>query len=343
MTTMAGNDVSKWQGQIDWSEAAQQTGFEMVKATQGIKEIDPDYARNIAALRAAGEHRGSYHYPDAGDPVAEADFYILHAGRQNGEMQALDFEGAVLTHADPVGWAVRFLTRVIERTNNVPLIYMSGSTEAKFDWARVVALNVGLWLASWQATKPNPGGPWPFVIMWQRSDDGKLAGVDGNVDQDVFYGDTATWAKYANNRTAPAAPKPGPAPKPLPKPAPAPKPAPPKPAATPGVHVVVQGDNLTRIAQTAGVSVAELVEWNKARYPSLGWNKNMIHPGWELVTHATAAAHGSYTVRSGDNLSTIAAEHHTTVAALVNANKHNHPSLASNPDHIEAGWTLTLP
>jgi GH25 family lysozyme M1 (1,4-beta-N-acetylmuramidase) len=293
-TKIDGVDVSKWQGKIDWQEAQHQLGFAMFKATEGVSEIDTEYVRNIGAARKAGLHRGSYHYPDAGDPVAEADYYVKHAHRKNGEMQALDFEGAVLNLKDPVGWAAKWLRRVIAKTDNCPLIYMSGSTVHRFDWSRVIKLNAGLWCASWDSAKPDPG-QWPFVIMWQRADDGKLTGINGQVDEDVFFGNPSTWAAYANNRSTktvkakkPAAKKPAPA-KPAPAPAkPAPKPPAPKPAAPtkPKEHIVREGDSLSGIAAAAGVSVKQLVAWNKGKYASLGWNPDLIDVGWELRVSA---------------------------------------------------------
>jgi GH25 family lysozyme M1 (1,4-beta-N-acetylmuramidase)/LysM repeat protein len=346
--TESGVDISKWQGSVDWAEAKTQLGFAMVKATQGVAEVDPDYAPNIAALREVGEHRGSYHYSDGGDAAAEAEFYVQHAGRQNGEMQALDFEGAVLENPDPVGWAAAWLAKVIELTGNRPLIYMSGSTVTRFDWARVVALNVGLWCASWGGTPDH--GQWPFAIMWQRDDNGRLAGIGGNVDQDVFYGDASVWARYANNFEPPAIAHPAPAPAPAPLPAPHPQPAP-APAPVPGtaVYTVKAGDTLTAIAAEHGMSIAQLVHANEHAYPSLAWNENLIQIGWRLLVpnRVPAPAHpvsqpATHTVVAGDTLSSIAGTYHTSVAELVTLNAGHYPTLPHDPNLIDIGWTLRV-
>jgi uncharacterized protein YkwD len=60
----------------------------------------------------------------------------------------------------------------------------------------------------------------------------------------------------------------------------------------------------------------------------------------------SAAVLGSgttYTVRPGDSLSEIAAEHGTTVTELVRLNADQYPSLKSNPGLIEPGWVLVMP
>lgn len=331
MSEMQGNDLSHWNGHVDWSQAKEQLQFAMVKATQGTNYVDPLYSEDITGLRVAGERRGSYHYPNGDDPAAEAAWYVHHAGRQNGEMQALDFEGEILNHHDPVGWAAAFLGRVRELTNNLPLIYMSGSVCTRFDWSRVQAMGVGLWVASWQSVAPTHLGGWKFAIMWQRSDDGSLAGVHGRVDQDVFFGNATTWAAYANNHGTPAPPPPGP-PKPTPPPAPTPS--------APKTYSVQHGDTLSAIGRAHDVSVHQLVVANEHRYPSLGWNEDLIQVGWVLIISTSPHPPATYTVKKGDTLSGIATHYATTVAHLVDLNKAHYPSLAKNDDLIQVGWVL---
>ena len=63
-----GVDVSKYQGTIDFAKIkAAGTTYVFVKATEGITGVDPDYARNVAAARAAGLVVGSYHFYETDD------------------------------------------------------------------------------------------------------------------------------------------------------------------------------------------------------------------------------------------------------------------------------------
>ena len=95
-------------------------------------------------------------------------------------------------------------------------------------------------------------------------------------------------------------------------------------------HIVQSGDTLSAIASNWGTNWQEL-----ARQNSLS-NPNMIYTG--RVIHFTGGQYGAtartYTVRSGDNLSSIASRLGTTVQSLVSMNG------ISNPNLIYAGQTL---
>lgn len=189
-----GCDVSKWQ-----VDGVPDTAFVIMKATQGITEVDFRYGPRLAECRAARKLIGSYAYADGLDPVQEAKYYVANNKRVAGEIQALDFESSpgVLTVKDPVGWALTWLKTVESLTQNKPLIYMNGNTAGRFDWTRVVKNNNGLWLAVWQSIPPS-SYQWPFFIMWQNSDNGNIAPISGRVDTDIFFGDAATWKKYGS-------------------------------------------------------------------------------------------------------------------------------------------------
>ena len=133
----------------------------------------------------------------------------------------------------------------------------------------------------------------------------------------------------------------------------------PAPAADRGAttltYTVKKGDCLSKIAARHGVRVSEILELNAISKPS------RIRAGDTLVLPAHArrqstdrvhsapkrraehrastlapAADGTYTIRPDDTLGEIAAAHHTTVAALREANR-------LTGDRIVAGKTLAIP
>lgn len=51
----------------------------------------------------------------------------------------------------------------------------------------------------------------------------------------------------------------------------------------------------------------------------------------------------TYTVQSGDTLSKIALQFHSTVEQLVSLNRDQYPGLAQDPSHLQVGWNLRVP
>jgi peptidoglycan DL-endopeptidase LytE len=84
-------------------------------------------------------------------------------------------------------------------------------------------------------------------------------------------------------------------------------------------HVVKTGDTLWGISKSYGMSISGLKSLN-------GLKSDVIHPGQKLkvsgtaATTAPASSSSTYTVRSGDNLSTIAARHNLSLSQLMSIN-----------------------
>lgn len=112
--------------------------------------------------------------------------------------------------------------------------------------------------------------------------------------------------------------------------------------ATPaGSYSVKAGDSLSAIAARYGMSYETLARLNNISNP------NRIYVGQVLklssgstvsnvVNHSTASAAGSYTVKSGDSLSTIAARYGMSYETLARLNN------ISDPNRIYVGQTLNL-
>ena len=62
-------DISKWQGNVNWSEAAKELDFVILRASCGTSE-DTKYERNVNACIENSIPFGAYHYVKAG--TAEA-------------------------------------------------------------------------------------------------------------------------------------------------------------------------------------------------------------------------------------------------------------------------------
>lgn len=191
-----GIDVSHWQGSIDWQAVARGGyHFAVLKATESTNYTDPTFAANRARARAAGLVTGAYHFARYGDPIAEADRFCSAVGSlAAGEFAVLDWE---IDAADPVTWSRRWLDRVAERLGVRAFVYMNQFHRSKWAWKQIADLGHPLWLAKYDGvTDQPPGGPWPVTSMKQFTDKGKVPGISGGVDVNVFYGDLKALTKY---------------------------------------------------------------------------------------------------------------------------------------------------
>ncbi|MDD1401908.1 LysM peptidoglycan-binding domain-containing protein [Limosilactobacillus reuteri] len=114
------------------------------------------------------------------------------------------------------------------------------------------------------------------------------------------------------------------------------------------IYTVKSGDTLSGIAGKFNTTYTQLAQLNHISNP------NVIHVGQVLTLHQTTAqnttnhqesqqnkqvttsANGTYTVKSGDTLSQIAARFNTTTSALASTNH------ISNPNLIEVGQQLRI-
>jgi GH25 family lysozyme M1 (1,4-beta-N-acetylmuramidase) len=67
---------------IQWHvEVAAGSQFVYVKATEGTTYVNPHFAADFAAAKAAGRYVGAYVYarPDLGNPIGQADHFLRHA------------------------------------------------------------------------------------------------------------------------------------------------------------------------------------------------------------------------------------------------------------------------
>jgi lysozyme len=196
-----GIDVSSWQGNPDWAKvAASGIRFAFTKVTEDTGYVNPTFAHNWAGIRAAGLVRGAYHFarPGTQDADDEARYFldlVLTQGElETGDMLALDIESG---SGDLGPWALEWCRTVEARVGFKPLIYTGRWFTESHDMADDVELaQYGLWLAAYQQQMPAPPAPWDVVAFWQHSSTGRVPGIVGDVDLNVFNGDASRLAFY---------------------------------------------------------------------------------------------------------------------------------------------------
>lgn len=192
-----GIDVSNHQEDIDWAGvAASGVRFAFIKATEGTHYHDPFFPQNWIGANQFGIFRGAYHYarPRLNSGRGEAEYcfdYVTRGELVRGDMFALDMEETGNEGAGYLGdWVAEWFSRMEELSGAKPLLYSSPGYMAPHGLNESRLTNNGLWLASWGlSTVPTPPAPWPHVAFWQYSASGRIGGINGDVDLDVFNGD----------------------------------------------------------------------------------------------------------------------------------------------------------
>lgn len=314
--TMNGIDIASYQSGIDLTVVP--CDFVIIKATQGTGYVNPDCDRAYQQAKRAGKLRGTYHYVGGGNAVAEADYYINNIkGYLKDGLLAIDWEAEQNSAWGNEAYLEQLVRRVIERTGIKPLIYSMASRYAQVA-AVAKKLDCGLWIAEY--ADMNPTGyqthPWRegayACAIRQYASTGRLNGWGGNLDLNIAYMTREQWAKYVNPGGKPAA-----------------APAPSKPAAP--------------AKKSEDTIAAEVIagKWGNGsdrvnRLRAAGYDPAKVQAKVNAKLGASKPAVRTYTVRSGDNLSSIAARYGTTYQALAAKNG------ISNPNLIYPGQVLRI-
>lgn len=195
-------DTSNLQG--GYNPALTGTDAVIVKATQGNWFVDGYCDSVVQQAIAAGMPWGFYHFADDADAIIEADFFVANCRNYFGKgIPVLDWEGD-----QSVTWVNAFVVCVHEQTGVWPWIY---ANPWRFDQGGVNP-NCARWVAGY----PDVASPtwsqargWDCpvadgnVVAWQFCSDGRVNGISGNVDLDLFYGNKEQWLAYARGGNRP--------------------------------------------------------------------------------------------------------------------------------------------
>lgn len=320
-------DISHWQSVSSWTQIKQNCGFIIFKATQGTNFTDPKVASFIKGAESVGLPYFLYTYLNKGNELAQAQ-YLVRVGKS---MAGKYFKGYMLDVEEGNSAAgVQAALNYLKSLGGKSILYTGyrhynlykGVIDSRGSNVCWMESRYGNNTGQYNAKYPSH----PGVDLHQYTSNGSCPGIGGNVDLSRLTG-----TKSVSWFTGGAAPKPAPTPAPAPKPAPQP--------ASGDYYTVVKGDNLTKIAQKYGTTVANLVAWNGIKNP------NLIYPGQKLRVRngsapapkpAPAPAAQYYTVVRGDNLTKIAKKYGTTVNNLVKLNG------IKNPNLIYAGQKLRV-
>jgi len=189
-----GIDISHYQGKIDWDElrSAMIEGcpirFIMIKATEGSNRLDENFNENFRNAREYGYIRGAYHFwSNKSSAREQAAYFLKKVKLQHGDLPPVldvehkpkaqsveDFQRDVLT----------WLHVVEDKYHVKPIIYTYRKFKEKYLSAPVFD-DYPYWIAHYYVDKVEYQGAWKF---WQHTDVGRLPGIKGYVDFDIYNG-----------------------------------------------------------------------------------------------------------------------------------------------------------
>lgn len=193
---LQGIDVSHYQPSVKWESLKHTTAFVFVKATESTSKVDPRFAAHWSGAREAGLPRGAYHFfhpqEDVDQQVAN---FIKHLKPDPGELppvvdvEQFRDEYSGFTCAQLAERLQRFSQGVEKELGRKPMIYTNHVTWSTSFCDHPYFIDHPLWLAAYvkQAEPKLPKG-WKRWHFWQYTDSGKVAGIDGQVDQSYFNG-----------------------------------------------------------------------------------------------------------------------------------------------------------
>ena len=187
-----GIDISHYQGKIDWEQLKNAmikgcpVRFVIIKSTEGSSRLDENFRENFNQARDFGFIRGVYHFWSNKSTAREQAYYfldqvhltdgdlppVLDIEHKPADKSVEDFQRDVLT----------WLHIVEDKYHVKPIIYTYYKFKEQYLSAPVFE-DYPYWIAHYYVDKVQYKGKWKF---WQHTDVGKLPGIKGNVDFNIY-------------------------------------------------------------------------------------------------------------------------------------------------------------
>lgn len=189
-----GIDISHYQGKINWEKLSNAQiehspiRFVMIKATEGSTQIDDCFQDNFKNARDYGFIRGAYHFwSNKSSARDQARFFLKNVHLKDGDlppvldvenkpedMSVEDFQREILT------WM-----HIVEDKYHVkPILYTYYKFKNQYLNTPVFD-DYPYWIAHYYVDEIEYEGDWKF---WQHTDAGRLPGIRGTVDFNLYNG-----------------------------------------------------------------------------------------------------------------------------------------------------------
>jgi lysozyme len=207
-----GIDVSNHNGDINWNKvAANGKRFAYVLATDGEGFTNPLFKSQFNGARDAGLLVGAYHFArPSGSASDQADFLLSTIDYHSDgktlppeldlEVNPADGGCYGLSPGQMQDWVKAFNARVKQETGMDAVLYANSSfwNQCMGGTDAFKSTNP-LSLAMYGSGSPSSPGGWDHYTIWQNSQWGRVNGVDGDVDLDVFNGGLDQLRKFTRH------------------------------------------------------------------------------------------------------------------------------------------------
>lgn len=304
---LKGIDVSTYQGNVDWAKVKPNIDFAIIRCGYGSDyktQDDNQFERNVTECEKLNIPFGVYLYSYA-KTEAMVDSEVAHALRLIGKHKPfcvyIDMEDssiAGLGKASLTAAAKRFCEAVKAKGFKVGVYANQNWFRNYLDVKALSEAGYSIWCAKYADEEPIISAKFD---IWQYSSSGSVDGIGGRVDMNKMYNDIR--GIKAETKTE-------------------------------EVYVVKSGDTLSGIASKYNTTYKALAEYNGIANP------NVIYPGQKIKIPAAKVKEEpkaiTYTVKSGDTLSGIAAKYGTTYQKIAKDNG------IANPNLIRVGQKLVI-
>lgn len=197
ITRLGGKAQQHAQGKIDYN-----VSFVFIKCTQGTTIRSNYYASDLASARRVGIPVAPYHFFSTNRKGEDqAKWFIRHARLSQATMPPmLDVEpseaeirkmgGDAVLHRELLTW----LRKVEKSANRRPILYVSQAfIDRHLRNAPPELLAYDVWIARYSEYRP-----YVKLLFWQLSPYGRVEGIYGDVDINVFNGTKEDFHKWLN-------------------------------------------------------------------------------------------------------------------------------------------------
>lgn len=187
ITDLGSQSPKKTKGRVDYP-----ISFAYIKSTEGCTVLNSYYSDDYRAARAHGIRVGTYHFFSTTSPGAAQAAYFLkcsHFGKGDLppvlDVEPSDAQIVKMGGAEVMFRHIRDWLKVVQKhTGKRPILYISQMfTKQYMPLAPDLGDNYPVWIARYGEYKPDMK-----LVYWQLCPDGRVRGIHGEVDINIFNG-----------------------------------------------------------------------------------------------------------------------------------------------------------